>query len=54
MDIEKSIIKHIMTKDGGDYSKLNMIPSTIQDVKTALTLIRLIQYGFIMLGTVLL
>lgn len=26
-----------MTKDGGDYSKLNMIPSTIQDVKTALT-----------------
>lgn len=37
MDIEKSIIKHIMTKDGGDYSKLNMIPSTIQDVKTALT-----------------
>lgn len=36
MDVEKAIIKHIMEKDGGDYSKLNMIPSTVTDVVTAL------------------
>ena len=36
MDIEKAILKYIMEKDGGDYSKLKMIPSTVTDVITAL------------------
>ena len=36
MDIEKAILKYIMEKDGGDYSKLKMIPSTVNDVITAL------------------
>lgn len=36
MDIEKAILKYIMEKDGGDYSKLNLIPSTVTDVITGL------------------
>ncbi|MFP3154010.1 ABC transporter substrate-binding protein [Lachnospiraceae bacterium ZAX-1] len=36
MDVEKAILKYIMEKDGGDYSALNMVPSTVSDVVTAL------------------
>lgn len=36
MDVEKAIMKYIMEKDGGDYGKLKMIPSTVADVVTAL------------------
>lgn len=36
MDIEKAILKYIMEKDGGDYDKLNLIPSTVTDVITGL------------------
>lgn len=36
MEVEKAILKYIMEKDGGDYSKLEMIPSTVSDVVTAL------------------
>lgn len=36
MDVEKAIMKYIMEKDGGDYSALQMIPSTVTDVVTAL------------------
>ena len=34
--LEKAIIKDMMEADGGDYSKLNMIPSTVTDVFSAL------------------
>lgn len=33
---EKAIIQEIMEADGGDFSKLEMIPSTVTDVVTAL------------------
>ena len=36
MDIEKAILKYIMEKDGGDYNKLHLIPSTVTDVITGL------------------
>lgn len=36
MPVEKSIIKSVMTKDGGDYAKLKMVPSTVTDVIAAL------------------
>ncbi len=36
MDVEKAILKYIMEKDGGDYSKLKMIPSTVADIISAL------------------
>lgn len=36
MDVEKAILRYIMEKDGGDFDKLEMIPSTVTDVVTAL------------------
>ncbi|HEX2937807.1 MAG TPA: ABC transporter substrate-binding protein [Ruminiclostridium sp.] len=34
--VEKATLKYLITKDGGDYSKVKMIPSTVDDVVTAL------------------
>jgi len=34
--IEKAILKAIITADGGDYDKVEMIPNTVTDVITAL------------------
>lgn len=34
--IEKAILKKVITKDGGDYNKVKMIPSTVTDVISAL------------------
>ncbi|MDP4094195.1 MAG: ABC transporter substrate-binding protein [Bacillota bacterium] len=34
--IEKAILKNVITTDGGDYSKVKMIPSTVTDVVSAL------------------
>ena len=34
--VEQAIIKSLMEADGGDFSKLNLIPSTVSDVITAL------------------
>lgn len=34
--IEKAILKDVITKDGGDYGKVEMIPSTVTDVVAAL------------------
>lgn len=36
MPVEKAIIKDVMKRDGGDYSKLKMVPSTVTDVVAAL------------------
>ncbi len=36
LPVEKAIIKHVMTQDGGDFSKLKMVPSTVVDVVSAL------------------
>jgi len=36
MDIEKAIIKQVMQADGGDYSKLELIPSTVADAVSAI------------------
>lgn len=36
LPVEKAMIQHVMTKDGGDFSKLKMVPSTVQDVIAAL------------------
>lgn len=36
LPIEKAIMKHVITQDGGDYSKMKMVPSTVQDVVAAL------------------
>ncbi len=33
---EKAILKAVMEEDGGDFSKLNLIPNTVTDVITAL------------------
>ena len=35
-EIEKAILKKIITDDGGDFSKVKMIPNTVTDVVTAL------------------
>lgn len=35
-EIEKAILKKIITDDGGDYGKVKMIPNTVTDVVTAL------------------
>ena len=35
-EIEKAILKKIITDDGGDYAKVKMIPNTVTDVVTAL------------------
>lgn len=34
--IEKAIIKNVVEKDGGDYSKVKMIPNTVTDIVQAL------------------
>ena len=34
--VEQAIIKSLVEADGGDYSKINLIPSTVSDVITAL------------------
>lgn len=34
--IEKAILKQVITKDGGNYDKVKMIPSTVTDVISAL------------------
>lgn len=34
--IEKAILKQVITKDGGDYNKVKMIPSTVMDIISAL------------------
>lgn len=36
LDIEQSIIKNVVEKDGGDFSKVQLIPSSTSDVFTAL------------------
>lgn len=36
MPVEQSIIKTVMEKDGGDFNKLKLIPSTVTDVMTAI------------------
>ncbi len=36
MEVEKAILRYVMEKDGGAYEGLNMIPSTVTDVVTAL------------------
>lgn len=36
MPIEQAIIKNVITKDGGDFTKIVMIPNTVTDVITAL------------------
>ena len=36
LDTEPAILKYVMEQDGGDFSKLDMIPSTVSDVVTAL------------------
>jgi len=36
MPVEKAIMKHVITQDGGDFAKLKMVPSTVQDVVAAL------------------
>ena len=35
-DIEQAIIKKVMEDDGGDFSKVNLVPSTVTDVVSAL------------------
>ena len=37
LPIEKAIIKNVVEKDGGDFSKVNLIPSTVTDEVTALS-----------------
>lgn len=34
--VEQAVIKSLMEADGGDFSKLNLVPSTVSDVITAL------------------
>ncbi len=34
--VEKAILKNVITVDGGDYSKVKMIPSTVEDTVSAL------------------
>lgn len=36
LETEQAILKYVMEADGGDYSKLNLIPSTVSDVISAL------------------
>lgn len=36
LDIEKATIKQVMEKDGGDFSKVKLIPSTVTDEVSAL------------------
>ena len=36
LETEKAIVKYVMEQDGGDFSKLELIPSTVADVVSAL------------------
>jgi len=36
LPIEQGILKHVVEKDGGDYSKIELVPSTVTDVISAL------------------
>lgn len=36
LDVEKAIMKNVVEVDGGDFSKVNLIPSTVTDEVTAL------------------
>lgn len=36
LDVEKAMIKNVVEKDGGDFSKVQLIPSTVTDEVTAL------------------
>ena len=36
LPVEQAMIKDIVEKDGGDFSKVNMVPSTVTDVLTAI------------------
>lgn len=36
LPVEKAILKDVVTKDGGDFSKVKMVPTTVTDVITAL------------------
>jgi len=36
LPVEKAILNDVITKDGGDFSKVNMIPSTVTDIISAL------------------
>lgn len=36
LPVEKAMIKSIMEKDGGNFNKLNLIPSTVTDIVSAL------------------
>ena len=36
MEVEKAMIKNVVEADGGNYSKINMIPSNVTDEVTAL------------------
>lgn len=36
LDIEKAIVKNVVEKDGGDFSKVELIPSTVTDEVSAL------------------
>ena len=37
LELEKATIKHVVEADGGDYSKVELIPSTVTDEVTALS-----------------
>lgn len=36
MEIEKAIVKKVIEDDGGDFSKVNLVPSTVTDIVSAL------------------
>lgn len=36
LDVEKAIMKNVIEVDGGDFSKVNLVPSTVTDEVTAL------------------
>lgn len=36
MPVEKAILKHIIEKDGGNYDELNIVPTTVTDIVSAL------------------
>lgn len=36
MPVEQAVLRHVVEKDGGDFSQIKMIPSTVTDVITAL------------------
>ncbi|MDO5047305.1 MAG: ABC transporter substrate-binding protein [Anaerococcus sp.] len=37
LDIEQTILKNVVEKDGGDFSKVNLVPSNFTDVFTSLS-----------------